>query len=155
MQRPLPQSSAIAMSALPRFGTDTFFFVLMFSALFTLVPNVFETIFPKVYGSMDDRKRNEMPSYVVCLVHHIAMVPLTYYHIFVDFNLSDSEAAGVDYARTEAFVAPFCVAYLFADTIYFALGEFIRRRNVEYIVHHVTTLSLVMSTLYAPSGINR
>lgn len=125
-----------------------------FIVLFQLVPLLSKTIFPTWYNSLVPRKRKEFPSYVVCLVHHFALVPIAWYHVIQDFSRSGSELQQIDYAPIEAIVAPFCLGYLISDTVCFAISEMLAGR-LEYIIHHVMTVWLVMTTMYASGHITR
>lgn len=117
---------------------------LLFILLNGIVPYVSKRYLTSWYESLTPRKRSEMPAYVVCLVHHFLLVPVAWWHIIQDINRSSDH----DYSLTESWVSPISVGYLVGDTIGYALPEAFHGR-FDYIIHHVLTLWLVWSTIFA------
>lgn len=147
-------SSTTGIDALPNFLFDTVLFTALFSSIFLLVNPLLSIFFPRKFNNFSSRKKKELPSYVLCLVHHIIAVPFAWRNIINDLNLGDEAAAMVDYAPITAIIAPWCIAYLVADTMFFAVPEALTGK-FEYIIHHVLTLFLVTSSLFAPGSILR
>ena len=155
INRPLPvDPGPTGFEAIPNFVFKCVLWTIFFSILNFLVPLVLRNVATKWYNELDKRKRYELPSYVVCLVHHFALVPIAWIHIYNDYQLTPEQAAVVQYGFVEATIAPFCVGYLMGDTLCFAIPEALKLR-FEYIIHHTLTLWLVLSTIYASSGLNR
>jgi hypothetical protein len=139
------------IETIPYFLHYTICWSSLFSLLFVVVPYVTSITFPRWFSSLEPRKRREYPSYVVCLVHHLALVPLAWYLLFQDINLSESEFASFNYINAIGYVGPFCIGYLVSDTIFFALPELLLHQKFEYICHHVLSIYLVISTMTGPS----
>lgn len=139
---------------IPNFIEYTALWSLFFSVLFIAVPFLTSLAFSEWYKSLDKRKRREYPSYLVCLVHHIALVPLAWMLIIRDSGLNDAEATNFDYIGAIGFAGPFCIGYLVGDTIFFALSE-VFHGKYEYICHHILSLYLVISTLLGPGPLCR
>lgn len=142
------------ISSLPNFLRDTSSFAVLFSLIFLLVNPLLSTLFARKFSGFPERKKKELPSYVLCLVHHIVAVPFAWRKIVTDMNLGEEAAAMVDYAPITAIIAPWCIAYLIADTTFFAIPEALTGK-FEYIIHHFLTLFLVASSLFAPGSILR
>lgn len=155
--RPLPLAEVAGPTgyeSIPDFLSKSIFWSAFFVLLNILVPLILKNVFTRWYASLDPRKRHELPSFVVCLVHHFAMVPTAWLHIYNDYQLTPAQAAVVHYGPIEAVVAPFCIGYLVGDTLCFAIQEALALK-FEYIIHHTLTLWLVVSTLFSTGGLNR
>lgn len=150
ISRALPSSGVpTAMDVIPDFYRKTFIWSLFFTILHIVTPFITKSVFPKWYASLSSRDRKDFPSYVVCTVHHIVMVPTAWYHVYQDFLLTPEMAANVQYAVVESPVAPFVIGYLVGDTLCYAIQEMFALR-FEFIIHHVLTLSLVCTSLIGP-----
>jgi hypothetical protein len=154
MNRPPPLKRTPGIEVLPHLVRDTMIFTAMFSVFFIFVPAITRKLWPTWYKTLPKRKRLELPSYVVCLVHHFYAVPLAWRHIFNDAHLAGDAVLAIDYAPITSTIAPWCIAYLISDTLFFALLEALRGK-FEYIVHHLLTLLLVVSSLFGPGSILR
>ncbi len=153
--RPLPtHDTPSGVEVIESFYPKTAAWSIFFIILFQVVPWIVKNFAPTWFETLLPRKRKELPSYAVCLVHHFALVPLAWYHVIQDFGRSESDLQGFDYVRVESIVAPFCLGYLISDTVCFAISEMIAGR-VEYIIHHVMTVWLVMTTMYASGHLTR
>lgn len=153
--RELPTSETpIGIETVPHFYYKTVLWSLFFCALNFVVPFLAKRMFPKWYGSLSDKDQREFPSYAVCLIHHVIMVPIAWVRIYHDVMLSSEMAAIVDYATAEAGVGPFCIGYLVGDTLCFATQEALALR-FEFIVHHFLTISLVMTAIFGPGNLLR
>jgi hypothetical protein len=147
--RPLPNHGSgtgmdIADHFYHRLASWTIFFVGMFY-FFRKVPKKF---FPEWYQNLSERKKKEFPAYAACLIHHVTLVPRAWVHIFQDFQRTSAEIAMINYPALESSIAPFCLGYLLGDTICFALPELFRG-HLEYIIHHILTTWLIMSSMFA------
>lgn len=155
ISRELPISETpTGFDVLPHFFYKTAIWTLFFTAMNIVVPTLAAFVTPKWYGSLSLRDRREFPSYVVCLIHHIAMVPTAWVHVYQDSLLTDEMALLVDYASLEAIVGPFCIGYLLGDTIAFAIPEAIAFR-FEFIIHHILTVWLVGTAMFGPGNLLR
>jgi len=136
--------------------TDTFLCTAAFSALFILTPIVSNAFFPKWYNGMEKKRRFDFKSYFVCLFHHFYVVPVSWYHIYLDYIAPKSQYNLIIYAQSEIFFIPFCLGYLLTDTAFYAVPE-VFKGKFEYIIHHVLTVTLVLSSSIfgQHSGVNR
>ena len=155
LNRPAPLSSnTTGFEALPNLWRDVLIFSLFFSAIFMIVKSFTSRVLIHKFQKINERKRSELPSYVLCLIHHMVAVPFAWQNIYHDFNLSSDEVKSIDYAPITSIIAPWCIAYLIVDTIFYAIPEAINWK-FEYILHHSLTLFLVVSSLLAPGSILR
>lgn len=142
---PLPT----ALEVIPDFYYKTVLWSLFFSILHIITPVILRNIFPAWFASLSSRDRRDVGSYVVCTIHHLAMVPTAWMHIYNDSLLSPEMARSVEYAVVESSVAPFVIGYLMGDTVCYAVQEMIDFR-FEFMVHHVLTLALIYAALAGP-----
>jgi hypothetical protein len=150
LSRELPTSALpTALDVTPDFYRKTILWSLFFSILHIVSPFVFRNLFGKWHTSLTARDRKDLPSYVVCTIHHLAMVPTAWYHIYQDTLLSPQLSLLADYALIESSVAPFVIGYLVGDTVCYAIPEMFQLR-FEFMVHHVLTLYLIFSCLGGP-----
>jgi TLC domain len=155
LNRPAPSSSVTTgIEALPNVVRDTVLLTAFFSALFVAITPIVSVILKDRFSALPRRKKHELPSYILCLVHHVVAVPVAWSHIYNDFNLTSEAVQIIDYAPITATIAPWCMAYLIADMMFFAIPEALVGK-FEYILHHVLTLFLVISSLFAPGSILR
>lgn len=142
------------MEAVP----DIYYKTIVWSAFFTILhlvtPFIVKTVFPKWFASLNARDRKDFASYIVCTIHHVVMVPMAWLHIYRDYLLTPAVAATVKYAVVESPVAPFVIGYLVGDTLCYAIPEMFALR-FEFIIHHVLTLSMVITSLVGPGNFNR
>jgi hypothetical protein len=140
------------MDVMPNIIVDTIMCTIIFVAFYLIYPIAMKRFYYKWYTSLNKRKRVELPAYVVCLLHHFFMVPRGWIHIYNDYMLTSND---VDYATVEATIAPFSLGYLFADTLCYAIPQLLYTRNVEYLIHHMLAVSLVIAGMFAPGSLNR
>ena len=151
---PSPSSITTGIDVLPNLSRDIVLLIIIFSVIYVIINPILSNLLSTKYSDISMRKRKELPSYILCLVHHIVAVPVAWFNIYADFNLSWEAAQGIDYAPITAVIAPWCIAYLMTDTIFFAIPE-ARLGKFEYIIHHALTLFLVTSSLFGPGSILR
>ena len=149
-----PNSTTRGIDVLPFFTRDVLVLTAFFSSIYLLTNLLLTTLWPTWHRSLERRKRSELPSYVLCLAHHFVAVPTAWYRVTMDWYTSPADVLGIDYAPLTATIAPWCIAYLITDTIFYALPE-VMRGKFDYITHHVLVLSLVMSSLYGPGSLLR
>lgn len=152
LNRPASLSSTTTgIEVLPNLLRDTAFLTSVFSLIYVIITPVASNLLSKKYTALPKRKKDELPSYVLCLIHHIVAVPVAWSNVYADFNLTNEAAQNIDYAPLTAIIAPWCIAYLITDTMFFALPEaFVGK--FEYITHHILTLILVISSLFGPGS---
>ena len=150
----IPTPSGLEL--LPNFIQDSLIWTVIFSLFFIAIPFFIKNFSFTWYESLEKRKKIELPSYCVCLIHHYFMVPRAWIHVFNDFILPINQYNLINYSLIEAKIAPFCMGYLISDTLFYALPQLINEMKYEYIIHHILTIYLVYCTISSNSGtINR
>ena len=100
---------------------------------------------PKWYASLETKNARELPSYAVCMVHHLYIVPWAALSIWSDFWRQEEDWKAHEYRLTECQVVPILVGYLVADLLCSALPH----GQWEYVVHHTITLWLTSAGTFA------
>ena len=155
LNRPAPPSSiTTGIQALPNVVRDTLLLIAFFSVIYVIITPIASAILKDKFSALPRRKKHELPSYILCLIHHFVAVPVAWYHIYNDFNLTGEAALTIDYAPITATIAPWCIAYIVTTMMFFAVSEALVGK-VEYTIHHFLTLFLVVSSLFAPGSILR
>lgn len=150
----LEDGATRGVDAVPHFFYKIVLWSIAFSLLHILVPLLVKTLFPAWVQRLDPADRKDYASYMVCLLHHVYLVPIAWARIYDDWQLTDSQAVMFDYGVINAVVAPVCLGYLIGDTLCFALPEAINLR-FEYLVHHVLILWLVLTAAFGPGPLCR
>lgn len=137
---------------IPNLEMYTLLFTIYFCLLFYYTPKVVSMINKNWYNGLDKIKRDQMPSYIVCLFHHFVVVPSSYYQIYLDYNIEN--IAQINYPKKEGWITSYCLAYLIADSIFYAIPEAIKKekKDFQYIIHHIVTLSLILPCIYSENG---
>lgn len=138
-----------AVEVIPDFYRKTVLWSIFFSILHLIFPFIARSFFPKWFESLTARDRKDVGSYIVCTIHHLAMVPTAWLHIYRDSLLPLEVSKAVQYAVAEAAVAPFVIGYLVGDTLCYAIPEMFSLR-FEFMIHHVLTLYLIVTSLTGP-----
>ncbi len=155
LRRPSPSSSSTrGFEVLPKLPRDVLLLTAFFSAVFLLAKFVAISLWPTWYRSLPRRKQLEFPSYILCLVHHFVAVPTAWYRVRADFLQTEADLLTVDYAPLTATIAPWCIAYLITDGLFYAIPEALKGK-LDMLAHHVLVLFLVASSLYGPGSILR
>lgn len=165
-----PITSVYKVDAVSSLYVDTLHWAAIFSAICILIPIVLEFSCSNYWNSLvedkevkdkdgkviktvkDKSKQIELPSMVITLLHHLYVVPTAFLWIYQDFSVPDSDYSRVDPASKEALIAPFCLGYFLADTIFYVFPEMSKGR-FEMLIHHVLFVSLVLSSLYGDGNI--
>jgi TLC domain len=143
------------ISAIPNVYQSTFIYCILFSIIYAIIPIICTKYYKEWYNNLDKRKRIELPTYIVCLVHHSYVVPRSMWRIYQDSLLNASQAAIVNYAANEINIVPFNFGFFIADSLWIALPDLILRGKSEIIMHHIFTLGLGYTGLYAPGEYSR
>eukprot|EP01038_Epipyxis_sp_PR26KG_P006745 gene6745-9240_t len=156
INRSLSQSSTTprGIDKVPDIVVDTIMCTAFFSFIHILCIISMRTFAKKWAENIGERKRREWPAYVACTMHHIIMVPYAWLHIYQDLKRSNEVALLFHYAPVEVKIAPFCLGYLFGDTLCYAIPYIIEDHG-QYVVHHALTIWLIISSFFAPGSITR
>lgn len=138
----------------PNFFFDSLLWGGFFSLLFLIASNLFKSIWPGWYNSLTPRKQKELPSYVVCLVHHFIRVPGGWINVFKDFFRTEVEYKSLNYAVVEASIGPFCMGYFIGDLVCFAAAEALKG-EFEYLIHHVVIITIISASVFQHSFLCR
>lgn len=93
-----------------------------------------------------------MVSFLVCLVHHAAVVPLGLYYLFLDSSRDEAGLKAVDYAAEYAWFVPWIFGYFIADTMAYAVPLALGGKY-EYMFHHILGLGLIVTVIYIEDSI--
>jgi hypothetical protein len=115
-----PTKSMTGIEFYPLFYQDSAFWSLVFIILYGFIYFGIKIIFPKVYSNLNERKKRELPCYIVCFIHHLVRVPDAWYHIFIDYHRTDFDL--INYA-SESIVGPFTIGYFVCDLLWYAIPE--------------------------------
>ena len=152
--RDVSPNGTMGFDAIPNFYYKTILWSLFFCALHLIIPFLVKNMHSSWYRNLNSKDRRELSSYLVCMIHHVAMVPPAWIHIYQDWLIPDEAAALLDYGLIEAAVGPFSIGYLIGDTLCFALPEALGLR-FEYLVHHLFTVYLIVSSVFGPCQLCR
>lgn len=135
-----------AQEMVPDFFLHTGVWTAIFVGLMILIPFILKRLYPYWYNSLNERKKEELPAYLTSMVHHLTVVPLAWYCIYNDFQVTDPNKP-IDLTIFLQFAAPFCIGFVLADTIFYAV-PLIFRGNFEYIIHHALALWMTYALLF-------
>jgi hypothetical protein len=145
----------IGIEIVPNFWSQIAFWLTFFVSIFFGASFLLKTLWPKWYNDLPDRKKREFPSYIICTVHHMYVVPIGYTHIFQDFFRTAEELSVVNYSQIEAPLISFMMSYLIADTVCYALPEFFRKGSFEFLLHHLASIWLGYACMIANGHVLR
>lgn len=103
----------------------------------------------------NDKKKLDFNSYVCSLIHHIVVVPISFYRLFSSIDqpfsiYSRYIVTNMNNNSLKLFhcdAAPFSFGYLLADTLLYAVPEALRG-NREYFYHHTLGMGLFLAVPY-------
>ena len=108
----------------------------------------------------NEKKRFDFNSYLCSFLHHIVVVPISFYRLFF-YNfpfsfyskniLNNLSIEGIELLHCDA--APFSFGYLLSDTLLYAIPE-AYRGNKEYLYHHLLGLCLFFAVPYLTSDLS-
>jgi hypothetical protein len=109
---------------------------------------------------MSSKKKEELPGYIVGLIHHIGISPACLFLICRDFitfaNTGGSAFESGHYMSlySPSGLYPFTVAYFVADLIVFALPEAIKPGFASklFLIHHCVALCMIYATFTLAQG---
>ena len=84
----------------PAFWLHCALSAVFFCSLFLFFPAAVRGLCPEWHARLAAHKRKELPSYVVCMVHHVVIVPWAVLSIWADWQRGAVEAAAHDYRYT-------------------------------------------------------
>ncbi len=125
LSRPLPSPKRVpGFAGLGNFWMNLTLWTIFFSVLHKIAPIIIKKMYPKWYDSLSQRKKNDLPAYVVTMVHHLTAVPVGWYIVICDYyGWVDFSNIVYPYDFLENLVIPFCLANVIADTFWYALPE--------------------------------
>jgi len=153
LSRP-PSNLNAGIESLPTLLQDSIGWTVAFCIAFEVVKWFLKTASKEWTDTLSEEKKFEWPSFAVCLLHHLRVVPLACLWIYQDLQLNNDGALAADYTMKEGQIASFCIGYLVADTIYFTFWEVIKGSFAMFI-HHALILYLVLSTLFGAGSLCR
>jgi hypothetical protein len=143
-----PVSTEVTVTALemiPDMNLHTLYVTIGFIVVMASVPLLCKSLFPAWYCSLNDKKKQDLPTYLSSMLHHGTVVPLSWYYIYLDYQFLQTGSV-INYAPFMQFAAPVCTGFIVADTLFYAI-PMVLRGNFEYIIHHVLALWMIFSIL--------
>lgn len=136
-------------------GWTCFFIVFHFFIVFLI------KTCSQLFYSVDEKKRQELPGYVVALVHHMRISPICLYCIVSDY-MAYNAVGGRPFAQNHyddlyspSGLYPFSFAYFTADMIVFAIPEALKKGmgSKLFLAHHLVALSMLFVTYTRSQGV--
>jgi hypothetical protein len=128
------------------FWLHSIYCTIFFSSLFLFIPKLITFYASKWHDSIDDKKKKELPAYIVCMFHHVVIVPWSIKSIYDDwYHRNNDIHLFHDYRTTETSVVPILIGYLMGDLFCSAIPTM----QWEYIIHHIITLYLTIQGCFA------
>lgn len=156
LQREAPSTPLpMGVESAPNFFIDMAKWTAFFSFCMILAPRLAAYLFPRWYKSLDEKKKNEFPPYIVSMLHHCLVVPYGWWYLVKDFMLEDYSKGLVDYTTFLQILPPFICGFVIADTLFYAIPESLFHAHHEFLVHHVLALLLFVPFLYGPGALVR
>lgn len=132
-------------------------FFSFFSVIHLSITPILKYLNKKWYDSLDDSKKFEMGSYFCGFFHHPIVVSLSVWLIYVDVNTPYEIYSMKNYSLDThlALSAIWSLNYLLADTVWFAIPDFMQRGNPDYSLHHLVSFVLIYGMFVAKGAIVR
>jgi hypothetical protein len=140
-----------AVLSFPYFYESAAAWSVAFTLFSLAIPIAAKFFFPKWYNNLDLKKQKEVPSYIMCLVHHFVQVPWAWYVVIYDFTLTDQAVSTLNYPLINAGAGSFFIGYTIGDTLTYSIWEAFQGK-FEYMIHHVLILSLIFTTVEGGDG---
>lgn len=135
----------------PNFYEHSAAWSVAFTIFSFMIPITAKNLFPKWYKSLDPKKQKEVPTYMMCLAHHLVQVPWAWYAVLYDFTLSDEVVSSIEYPFLNMGAGAFFIGYTIGDTLSFSMWEAFQGK-FEYMIHHVLILSMIYVTVEGGDG---
>ena len=74
------------MESIPNLWRDIGIWSVIFTIFMLAVPRFFKAFFPKWFDNLEPRKKVEFPPYFVSMFHHLTVVPIAWYYIYLDWQ---------------------------------------------------------------------
>lgn len=154
MTRMVDHELPSGMQSLPNLWRDTAIWSVFFTLFMLATPVYFKKFHGKWFEGLDKRKKVEFPPYFVSMFHHLTVVPVAWYYVYLDAQLADYSNGQLDYSWFVGFVVPLATGFVVGDTVCFAIFEALHGVP-EYIIHHILTLWMIFALLNAPGQLTR
>ncbi len=132
------------VSQFKHFYVYSVIFGVAFGSLYVIFPVIIREYFPNFNSKIPKDKKDDLISYLACLVHHTLVVPAGVYYVYIDSFRSPQESAEMNYAKEYAWIVPFIFGYFIADTVLYAIPKALST-SAEYLFHHILGLGLILS----------
>lgn len=109
-----------------------------------------KTLYRTWFAELSPRKRAELPSFAIALIHHSVAVPFSIYHIYMDiFHYGD-----VNYGELYSIIVPFTMGFFIADLMMYTVPEAMEGRYI-YLLHHIFAVVLLIGAFKADASVVR
>ena len=143
VSRPMPLTTTTGFDAL---GYEYFFYLsckwtVVFCGLHLFVNALCrQKRFASWWQGLSAEHRRDFSTYTVVMVHHVYVVPRSWWRMYSDYQVRPEDFATMDYGPLDSIVSPILTGYLIADTIFYALPQ----KSIQYLIHHTVTMAIVL-----------
>jgi hypothetical protein len=154
--RPFPTHKTVTgIESRPSFYFEWFLWSLIFVICTVGIHYSTKYFLPKWYSTLNKRKQKEFPAYAASLIHHYVVTPIGFYQIYLDFHRTETELSNIHYAPLAMFLGPFSLGYIVADFFTYALPTALSEGRIEYLLHHIITVWLILSLISGNGNLAR
>jgi hypothetical protein len=136
------------LTANPNLLSHTLLWSIFFSTIYFIGSTLSKYLYPGWYSSLTTRKKSEVPSYSLALAHHLIVVPLSIYFIYLDYSLPSTSEVPFDYFQTYSPLLSYSFGYFVADTLLYTIPEALSG-HYAYFIHHLFAVGLLFSVAQA------
>lgn len=136
----------------PNLLPHTFLWAIYFSFIYFIANSLPRYLYPQWYQTLSKKKKTELPTYPLALSHHLIIVPLSMYFIYLDYLLPSQEEdpnyLPFNYFKAYSPILSYSFGYFVADLILYTLPEVLSGRPA-YFIHHLFAIGLLFSVSQA------
>jgi hypothetical protein len=152
IRHPQALTNETLLTANPNLLFHTFLWAIYFSVIYVLAASLPRYFYPQWYKSLPAKKKSELPTYPLALSHHLIIVPISMYYIYLDYSLpsqqEDPNSLPFNYFNAYSPILSYSFGYFIADIILYTLPEALSGRPA-YFIHHLFALGLLFSVSQA------
>eukprot|EP00600_Ochromonadales_sp_CCMP1393_P012021 CAMPEP_0175009210 /NCGR_PEP_ID=MMETSP0005-20121125/7392_1 /TAXON_ID=420556 /ORGANISM="Ochromonas sp., Strain CCMP1393" /LENGTH=251 /DNA_ID=CAMNT_0016264841 /DNA_START=1 /DNA_END=753 /DNA_ORIENTATION=+ len=157
----MPKSSydSLGYSVDETFLNYVLLWTIVVSVLHLAFTPAMEFLFPVWHKELTPRKRHELPSYSIGLLHHVVVSPVCLWQLYSDFMIyAGNDGVLLPFAKdhydalfSNSGVYPFSMGFFIADTLFYSIPEAIKGAPL-YLLHHLVAILLQYACLTMSHG---
>eukprot|EP00601_Ochromonadales_sp_CCMP2298_P014230 CAMPEP_0173240756 /NCGR_PEP_ID=MMETSP1142-20121109/13967_1 /TAXON_ID=483371 /ORGANISM="non described non described, Strain CCMP2298" /LENGTH=261 /DNA_ID=CAMNT_0014171961 /DNA_START=73 /DNA_END=854 /DNA_ORIENTATION=- len=140
----------------PVFVAATVAYAAVFATLHLSFTSIMRAVCPVWYKSLPPKKKAELPSYAIGLVHHWALSPYCLWRLVADYGMYQHGVAFPSNHYDTLFcnygLYPLTMGFFLVDTLFYAVPEAAKGAPL-YLLHHFVALSTHYSALSRVRGV--